>query len=111
MGCGPGEVREPKRCGGSNDRRRPIKRYSPGELERKVARGDYVPTRPDAPEIELDENFWRNARVVMSPGKNSVHLRVDADVLEWFRAQGKGYLTRMNAALRSYMEAHKHDRK
>jgi uncharacterized protein (DUF4415 family) len=46
----------------------------------------------------------------MPPGKKSVHLRVDADVLEWFRAQGKGYLTRMNAVLRSYMEARKHDR-
>ena len=64
----------------------------------------------NAPEIALDEEFWRNARVVMHPGKKSVHLRVDADVLEWFRAQGRGYLTRMNAVLRSYMEAHKQDR-
>jgi hypothetical protein len=31
-------------------------------------------------------------------------------VLEWFKAQGRGYLTRMNAVLRSHMEAHKHDR-
>jgi uncharacterized protein (DUF4415 family) len=85
------------------------KRYSPCELEDKVAQGDYVSTRKDAPEIELDEDFWRNARVVMPPGKKSVHLRVDADVLAWFRAHGRGYLTRMNAVLRSYMEAHKHD--
>jgi hypothetical protein len=34
-----------------------------------------VPTRKDAPEIGLDEDFWRNARVVMPPGKKSVHLR------------------------------------
>jgi uncharacterized protein (DUF4415 family) len=86
------------------------KRYSPGELEERVARRDYVPTRKNAPEIELDEDFWRNARVVMPPGKKSVHLRVDTDVLAWFKAQGRGYLTRMNAVLRSYMEAHKHDR-
>ena len=86
------------------------KQYSPGELERKVARGDYVPTRKDAPEVKLDEDFWRKARVVMPPGTKSVHLRVDADVLEWFKAQGRGYLTRMNAVLRSYMEAHKQDR-
>jgi BrnA antitoxin of type II toxin-antitoxin system len=39
-------------------------------------------------------------------GKNLVSLRVDQDVLAWFRKQGKGYLTRMNAVLRSYMEAH-----
>jgi uncharacterized protein (DUF4415 family) len=69
-----------------------------------------VPTREDAPEVEPGEDFWRNARVVMPSGKKSVHLRVDADVLEWFRAQGRGYLTRMNAVLRSYMEARKHDR-
>jgi uncharacterized protein (DUF4415 family) len=34
-------------------------------------------------------------------------MRVDSDVLEWFRAQGEGHLTRMNAVLRSFMEAHK----
>jgi uncharacterized protein (DUF4415 family) len=86
------------------------KRYSPGELEDRIGRGDYLPTRTNAREIELDEDFWRNARVVMPPGKKSVHLRVDADVLAWFRARGRGYLTRMNAVLRSYMEAHKQDR-
>ena len=86
------------------------KQYSAHELETMVRRGDYVPTRSNAPEVELDEDFWRAARVVVPPGKKSVHLRVDADVLAWFRAQGRGYLTRMNAVLRSYMEAHKHDR-
>jgi uncharacterized protein (DUF4415 family) len=56
----------------------------------------------------VDDDFWRDARVVMPPpGKASVHLRLDADVLEWFRAQGKGHLSRMNAVLRSFMEAHK----
>jgi uncharacterized protein (DUF4415 family) len=86
------------------------KRYSLDELEEMVRRGDYAPTRPDAPEVALDEDFWRQARVVLPPGKKSVHLRVDADVLAWFKAQGRGYLTRMNAVLRSYMEAHRHDR-
>jgi hypothetical protein len=61
----------------------------------------YVPTRADAPEIELDEDFWRDARVVVvPPGKPSVHLRIDADVLAWFKAQGRGHLTRMSAVLR-----------
>jgi uncharacterized protein (DUF4415 family) len=40
-----------------------------------------------------------------------VHLRVDADVLAWFKAQGRGHLTRMNAVLRAYMEAHKGQRR
>jgi uncharacterized protein (DUF4415 family) len=65
-------------------------------------------TRSDAAAHPVDEDFWRNARVVMPPlNKMSVHLRLDAEVLEWFRGQGRGHLSRMNAVLRSFMEAHK----
>lgn len=65
-------------------------------------------TLPDAPEAEdLGAEFWKNARVVLPPGKTSVHLRLDSDVVEWFKAGGKGHLTRMNAVLRAYFEAHK----
>ena len=39
------------------------------------------------------------------PPKASIALRVDADVLEWFRSQGPGYQTRMNAVLRAFKEA------
>jgi uncharacterized protein (DUF4415 family) len=52
---------------------------------------------------ELDEAFFRNARLVMPAGKRQVTLRIDADVLDWFRAQGKGYQSRMNAVLRAYV--------
>jgi uncharacterized protein (DUF4415 family) len=38
--------------------------------------------------------------------KSLLSLRIDADVIEWFKAQGPGYQTRMNALLRAYMEAH-----
>jgi len=41
------------------------------------------------------------------PGKKQVTLRVDTDVLEWFKAQGPGYQTRINELLRAYKEAHK----
>ena len=51
--------------------------------------------------------FCRKAHAVVPPRKASVHLRVDSNVLNWFTSQGKGYLTRMNAVLRSYMEAHR----
>ena len=40
------------------------------------------------------------------PRKQQIALRVDADVLEWFKAQGEGYQTRMNAVLRAYRDAH-----
>ena len=86
-----------------------IRRYSLDELRAMHDRGETL-TSPDAPEIELDEDFWRNARVVMpdEKGKTPVSIRVDTDVLEWFKQQGKGYLTRMNAVLRAYVETQKH---
>jgi uncharacterized protein (DUF4415 family) len=63
-------------------------------------------TRPDAPHAEsLGEEFWKAARVVFPPGKTSVHLRLDSDVVEWFKSRGKGHLTRMNAVLRAYVDA------
>ena len=85
------------------------RRYSLDELRAMHDRGETF-TSPDAPEIELDEDFWRNARVVMpdEKGKTPVSIRVDTDVLEWFKQQGKGYLTRMNAVLRAYVETQKH---
>jgi uncharacterized protein (DUF4415 family) len=39
------------------------------------------------------------------PSKASVSLRIDADVLEWFKEQGPGYQTRMNAVLRAFKDA------
>jgi uncharacterized protein (DUF4415 family) len=53
---------------------------------------------------ELDEEFFKKA-VWRIPGKQSVTIRIDTDVLEWFKSQGKGYQTRINQLLRSYMQA------
>lgn len=39
--------------------------------------------------------------------KEQLTLRVDSDVLEWFRKQGQGYQTKINSLLRAYMDAHK----
>ena len=65
-------------------------------------------TSPNAPEAEsLGADFWKEARVVVPGGKTSVHLRLDSDVVEWFKADGKGHLTRMNAVLRAYVNAQK----
>jgi uncharacterized protein (DUF4415 family) len=41
------------------------------------------------------------------PRKALLSLRIDVDVIDWFKAQGVGYQSRMNALLRAYMEAHK----
>ena len=65
--------------------------------------------------IDGDAPAWTPAafaKVVVRKGlqpvanKSLLSLRVDNDVLQWFRAQGRGYQSRMNALLRAYMEAH-----
>ncbi len=58
---------------------------------------------PDA--LPTTAAFWKNAKVVWPAAKQLTALRLDPDVLAWFRAQGKGYQTRMNAVLRAYMKA------
>ena len=86
-----------------------IKRYSMDEILRMRgetvlatlrARGDYEGEQ----EFEVDRS---KARLVIPEPKKPVSIRLDADVLEFFKAQGKGYQTRINAVLRAYMEAQK----
>ncbi len=52
---------------------------------------------------ELDAEWFRTAKVVFPPGKEQVTVRIDSDVLAWFRARGKGYQSRMNSVLRAYV--------
>ena len=72
------------------------------ELERAIA------ADPDA---DIPDADWTKARLVLPQRKQSVHLRIDPDVLHWFRRQGPGYLTRMNAVLKAYYEAHRKRRR
>ena len=64
----------------------------------------------DDPDAQpTDETFWKDARVVMPRRKETVTMRLDAELLEWFRSE-RGYQTRINAILRAYMKAHAGDR-
>lgn len=54
---------------------------------------------------ELDDNFWRNAELVERDRTEQVTLRVKRSVLAYFRASGKGYQSRMNRVLESYVRA------
>ncbi len=57
---------------------------------------------------EADATFWATAKVQVPEGaKTPLNMRLDTDVVEWFRAQGKGYQTRINAVLRRYYETHR----
>ena len=56
---------------------------------------------PDAPPLDID---WTQARLSLPPAKDVITLRLDRDVLGWFRNQGKGYQTRINQVLRAFYE-------
>lgn len=68
-----------------------------------------IESDPDA--SATDETFWQGARVVMPKPKETITIRLDADVLAWFRQQARGYQTRINAVLRSYMQAHQKEKR
>jgi uncharacterized protein (DUF4415 family) len=52
---------------------------------------------------DLPDDFWDEAELVVPVAKQAISLRVDEDVLEWFRGLGPRYQTRMNAVLRTFM--------
>ncbi len=56
---------------------------------------------------KTDETFWRDAKVIMPPKKVHISVRLDEEVVDYFKQDGKGYQSRINAVLRSYVNAHK----
>jgi len=64
-----------------------------------------IASNPDT--IDTDTIFWENARLILplSKGKQQVTVRYDADIIDFFKSMGKGYQSRMNSILRSYMLA------
>src|SRR3981189_2259729 len=59
-----------------------------------------VANDPDAVPIDID---WSDAVLIVPPKKQAISIRVDEDVLNFFKKQGDGYQRRINAVLRSYM--------
>lgn len=97
-----------------------IVRYSADEIREMVASGESksdwarVDAMTDA-EIEAQmrddpdwKDFidfdWSNATIVYPVPKNALSIRLDQDVVDFFKATGKGYQTRINAVLRHFME-------
>jgi uncharacterized protein (DUF4415 family) len=93
-----------------------IVRYTTEELKAREARGEggsdwakaaLVPV-PDGSDpddaIEPVLMDWVTTTLPLPRVKEQLTLRVDADVLDWFRAQGRGYQTTINAILRHYFE-------
>jgi uncharacterized protein (DUF4415 family) len=67
------------------------------EAERRAA------ADPDAGVIP--HSFWNEATLLMPANKQQITLRLDPEVIGWFKRSGKGYQSRMGAVLRSYVEA------
>lgn len=59
---------------------------------------------------ELDESFWRQAELIEPDRTERITLRVKRSVLEHFRAQGRGYQTRINRVLEHYVRAQRGSR-
>jgi uncharacterized protein (DUF4415 family) len=70
---------------------------SDAEVEAAVA------SDPDEAGLAVD---WANASVELPRPKAVLNMRVDQDVLDFFRREGRGYQTKINAVLRSYFEHH-----
>lgn len=84
---------------------KPLTRKQRAELKSLAAMPDSAIDTSDAPEVR----DWSGAKrgLFYRPIKQQLTLRLDADVLEWFKARaksGKGYQTRINQALREYVE-------
>jgi uncharacterized protein (DUF4415 family) len=60
-----------------------------------------VASDPDAAPIDID---WSDAVLVIPAKKKAISIRVDEDVLDFFKKEGDGYQRRINAVLRSYMQ-------
>ena len=68
------------------------------ELERTIAEDeDELDLRPD----------WTRAKLVMPEPRQSVHLRLEQDVVEYFKGCGKGHISMMQAVLKAYVKAHR----
>jgi len=81
------------------------KRSSKTNWERVDEMSDEDIDYTDSP--ELDNQFWQNAKLVVPKKKERLSMRIDSDVLVWFKEKGKGYQTMINSVLKSYVDAQK----
>ena len=85
---------------------RPTKLKSDLERLRKTTDAEIEAQIASDPDWSEDWN-WGDAVLVIPPKKKAISIRVDEDVLDFFKNEGAGYQRRMNAVLRSYMDQKK----
>jgi len=84
-------------------RKKDLKKQSQTDWGRLEAMRDEDIDFSDIP--ELNEAFFKNAVIRLPKPKAKVCIRLDQDILEWFKSQGKGYQTKINAVLRFFKES------
>ena len=73
-------------------------------LESKNSKSETAEDHPEADVRHIVRGIVRRGLQPLPP-KSSISLRLDQDVLEWFKAQGAGYQTRINSVLRAFRDA------
>ena len=81
------------------------KRITLAEIRQMKERGELYESdnAPEGP--ELGDEFWKNAVWVEPQGRTSVHLKLEPEVFDYFKRQGKGHITRMQNVLKAYVKA------
>jgi uncharacterized protein (DUF4415 family) len=74
------------------------------EASRRMSQAE-VERLADEDDGPLPQGWESTVMIGLPPRKAPVHIRLDADVLAWFRGPGSGYQTRINAVLRSFVQA------
>jgi uncharacterized protein (DUF4415 family) len=97
-----------------------IKSYTAAELKAMRAHSQSDWSRVDAQTDEELERLlaededergvradWTRAKLVLPQAKKSVHLRLDEEIIDFFKSKGKGHISRMQAVLKAYVDAHR----
>ena len=87
-------------------KKRDLQKQSQTDWARLETMGDEEIDFSDIP--ELNNASFKNAVLRLPKPKAKVCIRLDQDILEWFKSQGKGYQTKINAVLRAFKEAQSH---
>jgi uncharacterized protein (DUF4415 family) len=82
---------------------REMERRGESKSDWKAAAKKPLPDGSD-PDDAMEQIDWATAELPLPRRKAHASLRIDSDVLDWFRKQGRGYQTRINAILRKYFE-------
>lgn len=80
-----------------------MKKSTKTDLDKLKNKPDSMLDYSDIP--ETDASFWNEAEVVYPAKKVPVSIRLDEDIVEWFKGFGKGYQTKINTVLKSYMQS------